>query len=101
MSAEPITRRRSVVAPLFAAGLTLAAPAGAFAQSGWQLVWSDEFAGAANTGVDTGPNGWIYDLGSGYACPGCPPNWGTGEVETMTDTIANVSHDGAGHLRIT
>src|SRR5262245_21744147 len=47
----------------------------------YQLVFSDDFNGAANTGVNT--NNWIYDLGTGY--PGGPPNWGTGEVEVMTD----------------
>jgi beta-glucanase (GH16 family) len=79
----------------------LGAPSPVLAQSSWQLIWSDEFNRAVNTGVDTGPNGWIYDLGTGYGCVGCPPNWGTGEVETMTDRVENVSHDGAGHLRIT
>lgn len=64
---------------------------------GWQMIFSDEFEGAANTGVDR--IHWMYDLGTGY--PGGPPNWGTGEVETMTDDIANVSVDGEGRLLIT
>lgn len=63
----------------------------------WRLVWSDEFDRPANGGVD--PAKWIHDLGTGY--PGGPARWGTGEVETMTDRPENVSHDGAGHLRIT
>ncbi len=67
-------------------------------QSGWVLTWGDEFNAAANTGVDTGD--WLYDTGTGYACPGCPANWGTGEVESMSDSTANVYHDGAGHLAI-
>lgn len=61
------------------------------------LIWSDEFNGAANSGVDR--TKWIYDIGTGY--PGGPPNWGTGEVETMTDDLANVRQDGNGHLLIT
>src|SRR4029453_9600888 len=65
--------------------------------SQWDLIWSDEFDGAANTGVDRSK--WIYDLGTGY--PGGPDHWGTGEVETMTDDIANVFQDGHGHLLIT
>jgi len=69
---------------------------GVGAQSTWQLIWSDEFTGAANTGVSTGD--WLYDLGTGY--PGAAANWGTGEVETMTNSTANVSLDGAGHLTI-
>jgi beta-glucanase (GH16 family) len=67
------------------------------AQATWTLVWSDDFNGSANTGVNTG--NWLYDLGTSY--PGGAANWGTGEVETMTNSTANVSLDGAGHLRIT
>jgi len=64
--------------------------------SGWTLVFSDDFTGAANTGVNTG--NWLYDIGTSY--PGGAPNWGTGEVETMTNSTANVFQDGAGHLAI-
>lgn len=60
------------------------------------LVFSDEFFGPVGTGVDTSK--WIYDIGTGY--PGGPPNWGTGEVEVMTDDTANVFLDGQGHLLI-
>src|SRR4026209_2010540 len=49
---------------------------GARAQGTWQLVWSDEFSGPANTGVN--PANWLYDLGTSY--PGGAANWGTGEV---------------------
>jgi beta-glucanase (GH16 family) len=83
------------IALLWLAGCTLT-PAG-----GWTLTWSDEFDGAAGTGVNTGAEGWIYDLGHRYDCPGCPNNWGTGEIARMTDSTENVSHDGAGHLMIT
>ncbi len=64
----------------------------------WTLTWSDEFNGASGTGVNT--NDWIYDLGHGYGCSGCPNNWGTGEIENMTNSTANVYQDGAGHLAI-
>jgi beta-glucanase (GH16 family) len=67
-------------------------------QSAWVLVWSDEFNGPANTGVDS--NKWIYDTGNGYGCPGCPSNWGTGEVESMSSSTDNVYLDGSGHLVI-
>lgn len=70
----------------------------AHAQTTWTLAWSDEFSGAAGTGVDT--NNWLYDTGTGYGCSGCPSNWGTGEVETDTTSTANVYQDGAGHLVI-
>jgi beta-glucanase (GH16 family) len=46
--------------------------------------------------VNTG--NWRYDLGTSY--PGGAPNWGTHEVETMTNSTANVFQDGAGRLQI-
>ncbi len=64
----------------------------------WTQIWGDEFNGAANTGVNT--SNWLYDTGTGYGCSGCPSNWGTGEVETMTNSTANVFQDGSGHLVI-
>jgi hypothetical protein len=64
----------------------------------WTQVWSDEFNGAANTGVST--SNWLYDTGTGYGCAGCPGGWGTGEIETMTNSTANVYQDGSGHLVI-
>ncbi|MEV4759621.1 carbohydrate-binding protein [Micromonospora sp. NPDC049559] len=65
--------------------------------AGWSLVWSDDFTGAANT-LPSAAN-WIIDTGTSY--PGGPPNWGTGEIQTYTNSTTNVSHDGAGNLRIT
>jgi hypothetical protein len=63
----------------------------------WALQWSDEFNAAANTGANT--SNWIYDTGHCY--PGCPAgNWGTGEIENLTTSTANVFHDGSGHLVI-
>ena len=56
---------------------------------GFNLTWSNEFTGAAGTGLDTGT--WKYDTGPGS-------NFGTGEIETMTNSTANVYQDGAGHL---
>jgi len=93
--------RVMAVALIMIAWEALVFPGAVLAQSAWQLVWSDEFNAPANTPVDTGRNGWLYDLGTGYGCSGCPSNWGTGEVETMTASTDNVSHDGVGHLRIT
>jgi beta-glucanase (GH16 family) len=63
---------------------------------GWTLAFSDDFAGAAGSGVS---GNWRYTTGHGY--PGGPVNFGTGEVETMTNSRQNVSLDGAGNLRIT
>src|SRR5829696_1289879 len=65
--------------------------------AGWSLVWGDDFAGPA--GARISDTNWLYSVGTSY--PGGAPNWGTGEVETMTSDTQNVSLDGAGHLAIT
>ncbi|MEV4173519.1 glycoside hydrolase family 16 protein [Nonomuraea sp. NPDC049709] len=65
--------------------------------SGWSLVWSDDFNGAANT-LPSSSN-WIIDTGHSY--PGGPANWGTGEVQNYTSSTSNLSLDGSGNLRIT
>ncbi|WP_428935841.1 glycoside hydrolase family 16 protein [Streptomyces sp. ACT015] len=86
---------------LAAAATTVSAPsADASAPtppSGWSQVFLDDFNGTAGSGVSTG--NWQYDLGTSY--PGGAANWGTGEVETMTNSTNNVSLDGNGNLRIT
>ncbi|CCB71640.1 putative secreted glucosidase (plasmid) [Streptantibioticus cattleyicolor NRRL 8057 = DSM 46488] len=76
-------------------GSCFAAPGAARASvppppSGWTQVWSDDFDGPAGT-PPSGAN-WKYDLGTGF---------GTGEIETMTNSTANVALDGNGDLRIT
>lgn len=65
--------------------------------AGWTQVFVDDFNGAAGTGANT--SNWQYATGTSY--PGGPANWGTGEVETMTNSTSNVSLDGNGNLRIT
>ncbi|MDQ1658269.1 MAG: hypothetical protein QOD41_3352, partial [Cryptosporangiaceae bacterium] len=50
----------------------------------------------AGTGLNK--SNWMYDLGHGYHCGAA--NWGTGEIETATDSTANVFQDGQGHLAI-
>jgi beta-glucanase (GH16 family) len=88
-----LTRKASVAAVV--AGLmcvTAAAPAAAAIPAppaGFSLVWSSDFDGAANTGVDT--SAWTYDTGPGSS-------FGTGEIETMTSSTQNVYRDGNGHL---
>jgi len=62
----------------------------------WNQTWSDEFDGPAITGVDA--TKWLYDTGTSY--PGGAANWGTGEIETMTDSTVNVYQDGVSHLII-
>ncbi|MER6631524.1 glycoside hydrolase family 16 protein [Streptomyces sp. NPDC000987] len=98
--------RRVLVAVLGTLGLTAAAAtiavpsANASAPTppaGWTQVFLDDFNGAAGSGVNTA--NWLYDTGTSY--PGGAANWGTGEVETMTNSTSNVSLDGNGNLRIT
>ena len=62
----------------------------AHAATTWTPVWSDNFTGGAGTGVNT--SNWLYDTGTG---------WGTGEIENMSNSTANVQQDGNGHLKIT
>ncbi len=64
--------------------------------SGWTMVWNDDFTGAPGSPVSSA--NWLYDLGHSY--PGGAGNWGTGEIEEMTNSTDNVYQDGAGHLVI-
>ncbi|HTR93861.1 MAG TPA: discoidin domain-containing protein [Trebonia sp.] len=57
------------------------------APSGWNTVFSDNFAGAA--GAAPSAQNWFYDIGTGY---------GTGETEQTTSSTNNVYLDGNGHL---
>jgi beta-glucanase (GH16 family) len=66
------------------------------APPGMTTVFSDDFNGAAGTGLNR--SNWLYDIGTSY--PGGAPNWGTGEVESMTDSTQNVYQDGNGNLVI-
>ncbi|MFY1680736.1 carbohydrate-binding protein [Micromonospora sp. WMMD730] len=97
------SRRRLALAVTLAAataltGVSVAAQAAVpTPPSGWSLMWSDDFTGAAGT-LPSSAN-WIVDTGTSY--PGGPANWGTGEIQTYTGSTANLAHDGSGNLRIT
>ncbi|MGW5715394.1 glycoside hydrolase family 16 protein [Amycolatopsis sp. NPDC003865] len=86
---------KSLTAVLATLAFTLTA-APAHAEAGWTTVFQDDFDGAAGTGLNT--QDWLYDTGTGY--PGGAANWGTGEIETATNSTDNVHHDGQGHLAI-
>ncbi len=62
-------------------------------QRNWQLVWSDEFDGAAGTTPD--PTKWTFDIGTG------DNGWGNQELQYYTNRPENVALDGAGNLVIT
>jgi beta-glucanase (GH16 family) len=55
---------------------------------GFSLTWSDDFTGASGAGIDSN---WKYDTGPGSS-------FGTGEIETMTNSTSNVFTDGTGNL---
>ena len=59
--------------------------------TGWTTVFDDDFAGAAGSAPSYN---WMYDTGPGSS-------FGTGEIETMTNSASNVHLDGSGHLDIT
>jgi hypothetical protein len=59
--------------------------------TGWTTVFDDDFAGAAGSAPSSN---WMYDTGPGSS-------FGTGEIETMTNSSSNVYLDGNGHLDIT
>ncbi len=89
-----------IVVPLLAltgAALPAALPGGPVAlevpapPSGWSTVFSDDFNGSSGSGIDSQ---WMYDTGPGSS-------FGTGEIETMTNSTSNVHLDGNGHLDIT
>ncbi len=69
------------VAPTALAGTVPPAP------SGWNTVFSDNFAGAAGSAPSSA--NWFYDIGSGY---------GTGEIENTTNSTNNVYLDGNGDM---
>ncbi|MCX4744555.1 SGNH hydrolase domain-containing protein [Kitasatospora sp. NBC_01287] len=72
--------------------------ASAAAPAGWTQLLRDDFQGPA--GAKPSSALWQYDTGTCY--PGCPAaQWGTGEVESMTDAPGNVALDGRGALEIT
>jgi beta-glucanase (GH16 family) len=72
------------------AALLLLAASFAFAQDGWQLVWSDEFTGPAGSAPDL--TKWTYELGA--------TGWGNKELERYTDSRENSLLDGRGNLVI-
>ena len=59
--------------------------------AGWSTVFSDDFNGGGGSGIDSQ---WMYDTGPGS-------NFGTGEIETMTNSTSNVHLDGNGNLDLT
>jgi beta-glucanase (GH16 family) len=59
----------------------------------YELVWEDDFEGAAGTLPDASK--WTYDIGTGEN------GWGNQELQYYTNQPENVSMDGEGNLVIT
>jgi beta-glucanase (GH16 family) len=57
----------------------------------WELVWSDDFNGAAGNPPDAAK--WAFDIGGG--------GWGNNELQVYTNNASNVKLDGNGKLVIT
>ena len=94
------TARAAPVAPAAAAARSTATVAGQpgavpravpLPPSGWSTIFSDDFNGGAGSGIDSQ---WMYDTGPGSS-------FGTGEIETMTNSTSNVHLDGSGNLDVT
>ncbi len=59
----------------------------------WELVWSDDFTGAAGSAPDD--TKWSFDIGTGIG------GWGNAELQTYTNRSSNIQLDGDGKLVIT
>ena len=85
----------TLIGGVVAAAVVISQPAAATTvpnpPPGWTTVFSDNFAGAAGSPVNSA--NWKYDTGPGSS-------FGTGEIETMTNSTNNVYLDGNGHLVI-
>ncbi|MGH6656262.1 MAG: discoidin domain-containing protein, partial [Actinocrinis sp.] len=74
-----------------------ASPSPTPSQGNWTTVWNANLSGGANSAPPAAD--WMEDTGT--SAPGGPANWGTGEVETMSNSTGNVYLDGQGHLNLT
>jgi hypothetical protein len=82
---------RATASPAVAAR-AMATPAAVPAPpSGWTTQFSDDFNGSAGSAPDSS---WMYDTGAGSS-------FGTGEIETMTNSTSNGYLDGNGDLDLT
>ncbi|KAF9888985.1 hypothetical protein FE257_008155 [Aspergillus nanangensis] len=66
--------------------------------TGYSLTWQDEFNYPTSSLKQPSTSKWIYDIGTQY--PGGPPNWGSNELQTYTNSINNIYITPEGWLRI-
>ena len=81
---------RLLILPLMVAALAAGSCSNPSASGDYQLVWEDEFTGAAGTLPNA--SNWGYDIGT---------DWGNAQLEYDTNRPENVSLDGNGNLVIT
>jgi beta-glucanase (GH16 family) len=97
---QSIYKKRAITF-LFGAGLFAAFITSSFScqkkavqtlpQRNWELVWSDDFTGAAGTAPAA--TKWSFDVGAG--------GWGNNELQYYTNRSTNAALDGDGKLAIT
>jgi hypothetical protein len=94
----PVAAMIMPVSAAVAAPAAMSAPGAAAAPStvpappsGWSTVFSDDFNGSSGSGPSAS---WQFDTGPGSS-------FGTGEIETMTNSASNVHLDGNGNLDLT
>jgi hypothetical protein len=87
----PVSAAVAAPAAMSAPGAAAAPSAVPAPPSGWSTVFSDDFNGSSGSGPSAS---WQFDTGPGSS-------FGTGEIETMTNSASNVHLDGNGNLDIT
>lgn len=78
------------------AGCAANGPSNPPTSAAWIQAWSDEFDGAAGTGIDA--TKWRYDTADGCASSNC--GWGNNEKEYYSTAPDNISLNGQGQLAI-
>jgi hypothetical protein len=81
MKATPMPDTRLFTFSAAASVLLFAATAQQMSAQTWQLIWSNEFSGGANTYPDS--TKWTYDTGAG--------GWGNGELQTYCSAGSNTA----------
>ncbi|WP_019135884.1 glycoside hydrolase family 16 protein [Cellulomonas massiliensis] len=81
----------TLAAAALAAGVAYAVTAPSASAATGDVIWSQEFNGAAGSAPD--PAVWSYDTGAG--------GWGNNELQTYTTSRSNSQLDGNGNLVIT
>lgn len=85
------------LASLVATGLLPFTRAAVPAIEGFEITWSDDFVGTANSLPNTAD--WTAVPGTSY--PGGAANWGTNEIETVSYLGPHIFHTYHANMRLT